>query len=278
MSGHLFNKSEKILSDDAVRVQNEIIEKIKNKYNSIEILPIGSVGKKIGYCGDIDIAIKCNTFDDLKEIVKSVFPNIEHNEKNSKNIFVYSICYPYNNVNGDCKYVQCDFMVMVDKTYTMFRYYCPDFKNNESKYKVYARILLWNILLNHTSKDIKYNLSPVGLFSFKKEDRNNSKFVTRNIDEIIHIVFDDSIRIDDVLTVENIWKLIHSEHYKFSGELCDIEYSFFKNAYIKPWEELNLDPHDFELVYWDADEIVNKLKKYDSLNSLNTVLIEMQKK
>lgn len=278
MSGRLFSKTEKILSDDAVRVQNEIIEKIKSKYNSIKILPIGSVGKKDGYCGDIDIAVKCDTFDDLKKIIESVFPNIEHNEKSSKNIFVYSICYPYNDMCGCCKYVQCDFMIMVDELYTMFRYYCPNYKNNESKYKVYARILLWNILLNHTKKGVKYNLSPVGLVSFSKEDRNNLKFVTKDADEIIHMVFDDSVSIENALTVESIWALMHSEHYKFNDELRDIEFSFFRNAYIKPWEELHLDPHDFELFYWSPDEIENKLKKYDNLNLLNSVLIEMQKK
>lgn len=61
MSGNLFkNKCEKIRSDLAVYVQQSIINEIKETYPDIELIPIGSVGKRKDddYNGDIEVMKK----------------------------------------------------------------------------------------------------------------------------------------------------------------------------------------------------------------------------
>ena len=151
MSGNLFkNKCEKIRSDLAVYVQQSIINEIKETYPDIEIIPIGSVGKRKDndFNGDIDIAIKCKDVNELEKIISNTFYYLDSIKTES--LYIISIAYPYQYNDNEVKYVQCDFMNVWDKDYTEFRYYCPNYKNDESQYKVGQKIMFANMIINHT--------------------------------------------------------------------------------------------------------------------------------
>lgn len=294
MSGHLFSKASKIPAVDAIRVQNEIIEKIHSYDNNLEILPIGSVGKKKEYNGDIDIAIKCKSFSDLYNVIHTAlqFSDDNYKQLNNEILFVHSICYPYvSSEDNQEHFVQVDFMLIDNIDYAKFRYYCPNYINKESKYKVYARILFWFIILNNCDeKNVGLSKNEVGKFLFYptglyrsiinknafKESR--MELFTQDPDKIISIAFKDGVELKNVLTVENLWNLIHSDKFKYPDKVKRIEFKLFEESYKKPWEELNINPGDFELQYWTVDEITTRLKRYDKMNEINMILYKSQER
>ena len=133
LSGHIFKtKCEPILSEIAPQVQHQILNQLHNVFPNLTCIPIGSVGKKPlnQYNGDIDIAIKCQNIEILEKIIKEVFYYLDTVKIES--LYIVSIAFPYKLIDeDDIKYVQCDFMIMWDEDYTKFRYYCPNYINNE---------------------------------------------------------------------------------------------------------------------------------------------------
>lgn len=279
MSNRAFNNTQPISSKIAPQIQQEIINKIVDKYPTIEYLPIGSVGKKKDndFNGDIDIAIKCKDIEELENIINNVFNSLETLKIES--LYIISIDYPYHN-QDKIMYVQCDFMIMWDKDYTAFRYYCPDYRNNESKYKVGPKIMFANMILNHCQeKNNNLNDDEVGQFAFRptalfryiyKKDLSKYKeeYITNDPIEIAGYAFKDS-NPAHFNSIETLWQAIHTNNFKYPDQVKELEKNLFKNCFRKGWSDII--PEDFKLEYWDNEtiwKIINEQKLYYLINKL----------
>lgn len=286
MSGRLFQKdkipTEPILSQHAVKVQAYIISELLNKYPKLKTICLGSVGKKPynEYNGDIDIGVKVETLDELNNIITDTFYYLETVE--NKSLYIISMKYPYEIDNTIFKYVSVDFILIHNIDYAKFRYYCPDYRINESKYKVGTKIMFIGTILNHclnddrkklqTNEHLKYQFLPTGLFvDFYNSKTNNfiQAFCTDNPQIIVNIMFNNCTP-DICNTVESIWEALHSDKFKYPDELKNIELAFFINSYRKCWEEF-VKPEDFTLQYWTNNEIYNILKQHENLRKINNL-------
>lgn len=293
MGGHIKvfrHETEPISAKIALSVQNDICERILNKYPDVELLKIGSVGHKRDddTHSDIDIAIKCDTIEHLYDMISSVFGD---ELATLETLYIVSYCHEYVDIFDDykTKYVQCDFMLSHDIEYTRFRYDCPDYKNDESNYKVGHKIMFMNMILNHCDEKNegcddtcygKYDFSPIGLYrniitktGYQLVDR---EFVTTDVETIMHIPFNDEITYDDFISVETLWNALHTDKFKYPDELKIIELNLFKNSYRKGWTHIN--PHDFKCVHWTEEEINEFLKTYEIEHVLNNMLINNSEK
>jgi hypothetical protein len=279
MSNRIFTNTEPISSAIAPKIQNEIINKILSYYPDLGILPIGSIGKKKDddFNGDIDIAILCENTNELIWMIENVFPDIENYTIES--LYIVSIKYPYE-YKGIQKYVQCDFMVMWDKDYTSFRYYCPDYRNNESKYKVGVKIMFANMVLNHCqekNKNLsegyigKFDFRPTALYRYVFDIKNSlykEEYISNSPKEIAGIAFKDSDP-KHFNSVETIWNDIHTSNFKYPDEVKQIEKNFFVNCFRKGWT--NIIPEDFLLVYWDNETLYKYINEQKFINEINSL-------
>lgn len=297
MSGKLFqlgdNPTTPIKSEIAPLLQQLIVKELLSIYPELEYVCIGSVGKKKDgdYNGDIDIAIKADSVEELESIIKNVFDYTE--SVTSKSYYIVSIKYPYKDIldNDILKFAAVDFMVMKDKEYTKFRYYCPDYRVDESKYKVGAKIMWVNTILNHCPErlnGVDLNNHQMGSFRFNPDGLNqtifdtktfnviSSKLITTDVDRIVDMVFDDHDK-TRFNSVETLWESIHSKHYKYPEEVKILEMRLMVNSYRKSWER-TVDPHDFIYKYWTVDQIMDKCRKYDFEKQINEYLDKFDKK
>jgi len=180
------------------------------------------------------------------------------------------------------KLVQVDFMQMVDEDYTKFRYWCPDYKIGESKYKVGHKIMLMNTILNHCIderfKDIespyyaKFEYSPIGLYreiANFEDFTTHLEFVTTDVNTIMNMC-SNKPSFDDFKTVESLWEFIHSNRFKYPDEVRTMELSFFRNCDLKGWTWIKAE--DFKLQYFTADDINALLLLQKNLSSVNRIL------
>lgn len=291
MSGRLFrigeSKSEPIKSEMAPLVQQLVIKELLNVYPDLEFCCIGSVGKKKDgeFNGDIDIAIKTDSVEELETMIKKVFYYLD--TVTSRSYYIVSVKWPYCDIldNMAPKFVTVDFMVMRDKEYTEFRYYCPDYRKDESKYKVGVKIMWANTILNHCKERLDgvniendemgmLRFVPDGLwqtvFSTKDFHVISKNFITTDVDKIVNMVFDDGKR-DWFNSVETLWEGIHSNHFRYPEEVKILERNLMVNSYRKSWNE-KIDPHDFDFKYWDVDDIIKECKKYEFEKRINTYI------
>ena len=281
------NKCEPILSEIAPQVQQLILGELHKVYPQLVCIPLGSVGKRPinEYNGDIDIAVKCQTIEDLEKIIKSVFYYLDYVKMES--YYIVSIPFPYQ-INGEeeIRYVQCDFMLMWDEEYTKFRYYCPNYINKESNYKTGAKIMFANMILNHVPAryenthegfSTKFDFRPTALYRYVYDLKNKKyteQFITINVDEIVNMCFKDGDR-SHFNTVESLWEAIHSSVFIAPEEVKSIEKNWFVNCWRKGWT--TIVPEDFELQYWTNEEIWEFIHKQDIVNRINN-LIEIEPK
>lgn len=274
MSGNLFNLADKIIATDAIRIQDEIIEKLSGYVDPENIIKIGSIGKHNDdhYHGDIDLAIKCSSFSEMSDILYKCFPEEDYPRylNTSKNLYIHSIEYKYISFTGAEKYVQVDFMLSTDIEYTKFRYYCPDYRKEETKYKVYARILLLKIILNNCD-EYNYTLTPIGLLN------KQTKAYIIDVKEILGMMFIEDASNDDIGTTEKLWEALHSDKFRHPDKLKKIERAFFVVAYSQPWEQLGVYPEDFKLTYWTPEELNEFLTPMNDINRMNLELVNRQK-
>lgn len=299
MSGNLFQtgkyKAEPIKAEIAPLLQQLVIKELLDKYPNTEYCCIGSIGKKKDgeYNGDIDIAVKVDNIEELENIINDVFGYTE--TVTSKSYYIVSMKYPYKDILDDealdkinckIKFASVDFMVMRDKEYTKFRYYCPDYRKNESKYKVGVKIMWANTILNHCKErfeGVNIKEGEIGMFRFVpdglwqtifKPSENfkviSKKFITTDVDKIVNMVFDDGDR-SHFNSVETLWEGIHSKHYKYPEEVKRLEASLMINSYRKSWKE-NINPRDFEFKYWTYEEIDKMLIPYKQEKIINQML------
>lgn len=281
MSGNLFQKgnfkTEPIKSEVAPLLQQLVIQELLNEYPELEYCCIGSVGKKKhgDYNGDIDIAVKAEDIDELEKMIYKVFSYTE--SVSSKSYFIISIAYPYKDILDDdkMKFAAVDFMLMKDKEYTQFRYYCPDYRKDESKYKVGMKIMWASTILNHTKErldgvDLSNNemgtlkFVPTGLYQtiFNKDTFEviSSRFITTDVDRIVNMVFNDGDR-SHFNSVETLWEAIHSPCYKYPEEVKILEARLMINSYRKGWGDM-INSRNFDMQYWTDAEIDEMLKPY----------------
>lgn len=291
MSGNLFQKgnfkTEPIKSEVAPLLQQLVIQELLSEYPELEYCCIGSVGKKKDgdYNGDIDIAIRADDINELEKIISKVFSYTE--SVSSKSYFIISIAYPYKDILDDdrLKFAAVDFMLMKDKEYTQFRYYCPDYRKDESKYKVGMKIMWASTILNHTkerldgvdlSKDEMGTLKfvPTGLYQ-TIFNRNtfaviSSRFITTDVDKIVNMVFSDGDR-SHFNSVETLWEAIHSDCYKYPEEVKILEARLMINSYRKGWGDI-INSRNFKMQYWTDAEIDKMLEPYRFEKTVNECL------
>lgn len=288
MSGNLFqqeeNPAQPIKSEIAPLLQQLVIKELLDVYPNLEYCCIGSIGKKKDgeYNGDIDIAIKVENVEELEKMIHKVFSYTE--SVTSESYFIVSIKYPYKDILDDdkLKFAAVDFMVMRDKDYTQFRYYCPDYRKDESKYKVGVKIMWANTILNHCKERLEgvdldkgqmgsFRFVPDGLyqsiFDTKTLKLISNKFVTTDVDKIVNMVFSDGDR-SHFNSVETLWEGIHSDVYKYPEEVKALEMRLMVNSYRKWWKE-KVNPEDFEFTYWSTEDIKKECRKYDIEKKIN---------
>ena len=275
---------EPMLAPLAVKVQEQIIQKILEKYPDKYILKIGSVGKKRDdmYNNDIDIAIKCESIDELRSLAYDVFG--EENVTSVWSFYMMSVKYAYEIEYDDSIQTGttvCDLILMKDVAYTMFRYDAPYL--NESKYKTGMKIMFVHILLNYCDKELnegidddhyaKFDFTPIGLYRYicNKNDIKDWKkeFVTSDVHKIMNMIFYDP-NIEDFHTIESLWKLIHSDKFKYKDSVKSFEITWFIETYRKGW--YSIKPEDFKLDYFTVDEINEILDNYRLEHLINMML------
>lgn len=281
------NKCEPILSEIAPQVQQQIINELHKIYQDLICIPLGSVGKKPinEYNGDIDIAIKCQTIENLEQIIKSVFYYLDYVKIES--YYIVSIPFPYQ-INGEeeIRYVQCDFILMWDEDYTKFRYYCPNYINKESKYKTGAKIMFTNMILNHIPARYenihegfaaKFDFRPTALYRYiydLTQMKYCEEYITNDVDRIVKMCFKDGDR-NHFNTVESIWEAIHSDIFISPQEVKSIEKNWFVNCWRKGWTYIV--PEDFKLLYYTNEEIWEFIHKQDKINKINQIFNKEEK-
>lgn len=267
--GTSVNGAEPIRGDLAKPVADEIISKLKDKFNC-KCATLGSVGKKTKdqTSGDIDIAIEMSWEDHEKVLnfIKSEYPDAPMGNV-VPSLQVFNFGYTYDD-NGKNKIVQVDFMFVPDVEFAEFAYHSPDFNKNESKYKgMYASTLMMAIVANtpidkkpilYTKDDYdgsyegqkkewwQYNLNQgKGLQILHKTTEGKSKpvgaktidreVVTTNVDKIVKTCLGDEATKEITYTFENLLGFITSDKYPYRSveQLEKIKDHFMTNQQAK---------------------------------------------
>jgi len=290
--GHSIEGVEPIRGDLAKKVADEIIEKIKNKFH-IECAALGSTGKKSKEqtSGDIDIAVKMQweDKDKLIDFVKKEFKDCPFgNIVDYLNVF--NIGYRYDE-DGKDKLVQVDFMFVDDVEWAQFVYFSPNFLKNESQFKgAWRSTLLRGICACTPAGNIdkkyrgeyfddgktlksywKFTFSQAsGLFAdHKTYEGNNGKvlknpktikgdriYISKNIDEILHICLGKDATRDDCNSYETLLNFLASDRYEWK--------SVYQLEQIKEWLFSNTDllREATDEVKKNAEELFDKTIKY----------------
>ena len=293
--GHSVEGAKPIRGDLAEKVANEIIKKIKNKFN-IECAALGSTGKKgkNQTSGDIDIAVQMCWQDKNKliDFVKKEFKDCSFgNVVNYLNVF--NIGYKYEE-DRKKKIVQVDFMFVDDIEWAQFVYFSPNFLKNESQFKgAWRSTLLRGICACTPVEQIdkkykteyfedgktiktfwKFTFSQAdGLFADHKTYEGNKKslknpkpikddreYISKNVDTILHICLGKDATRDDCNSYETLLNFISSDRYEFRSveQLEKIKEWLFGNA--------DLLREATDKVKKDAEELFDKTIKYIKQN------------
>lgn len=260
-------------------IYKEIEDKVHIYDKNIKMAPLGSVGKKFDdqFNGDIDIAINISDKESLLNMIEEVFPNCELNKFTTPKIV--SIGYPYN-IEGKNGVAQVDFMFTNNINWAKWRFSSPDLKNGESKYKADPKVyLLQHIVSAIPVKDAKdeyfedgitvkrkwrYAFNQEGVFkqlvdyTGKKGPLKHGKklkefesLVSNDPENVMKFIFGDNYDPKDFISVEKLWKALHSNKWPWGEEACKkAEERFYKEYVRNPKSEVKLDPEDFPLKYY----------------------------
>lgn len=256
----------------APKVYDEIEKKVHSvsKFKDIDMAALGSIGKKADdqTNGDIDVAVKVDTKDELNEIVDICFSNCEINYNTMKTITSFG--YPYN-IDGYKGIAQVDFMIVKKMDWAKAYYHSPNLKTGESKYKGVVRTTLLNDIIScipvKDAKDEyfedgktvkrhwKHTFNTEGIFiqlvdfcgkngkplKNGKKLKEFEKLVTNDPTNMIKFIFGDNGDIKDINSAESLWEAIHDTN-KFSwGDevLKNIEEKFINDPQIA--DKINKD-------------------------------------
>lgn len=256
----------------APKVYDEIEKKVHSvsKFKDIDMAALGSIGKKADdqTNGDIDVAVKVDTKDELNEIVDTCFSDCEINYDTMKTITSFG--YPYN-IDGYKGIAQVDFMIVKKMDWAKAYYHSPNLKTGESKYKGVVRTTLLNDIIScipvKDAKDEyfedgktvkrhwKHTFNTEGIFiqlvdfcgkngkpvKNGKKLKEFEKLVTNDPINMIKFIFGDNGDIKDINSAESLWEAIHDIN-KFSwGDevLKNIEEKFINDP--KTVDKINKD-------------------------------------
>lgn len=264
----------------APKVYDEIEKKVHSvsKFKDIDMAALGSIGKKADdqTNGDIDVAVKVDTKDELNEIVDTCFSDCEINYNTMKTITSFG--YPYN-IDGYKGIAQVDFMIVKKMDWAKAYYHSPNLKTGESKYKGVVRTTLLNDIIScipvKDAKDEyfedgktvkrhwKHTFNTEGIFiqlvdfcgkngkpvKNGKKLKEFEKLVTNDPINMIKFIFGDNGDIKDINSAESLWEAIHDTN-KFSwGDevLKNIEEKFINDPKIVD----KIDKNDFPCKFYN---------------------------
>lgn len=249
----------------APKVYDEIEKKVHSisKFKNIDIAALGSIGKKADdqTNGDIDIAVKVDSKEELNEIVDTCFSDCEINYNTMKTITSFG--YPYN-IDGYKGIAQVDFMIVKNMDWAKAYFHSPNLKTGESKYKGVVRTTLLNDIIScipvKDAKDEyfedgvtvkrhwKHTFNTEGIFiqlvdycgkngkpvKNGKKLKEFEKLVTNDPINMVKFIFGDNGDIKDINSAESLWDAIHNNN-KFSwGDtiLKNIEEKFINDPQV----------------------------------------------
>lgn len=234
----------------------EIEQALHKEDPSLEMAPLGSVGKKNDdqFNGDIDIAVNIKSKDELNELLDKVYPDLERNRNTTSDII--SISYPYNK-EGKSGNAQVDFMIIHNLDWAKFRYSSPDYRKGESKYKAAVKAKMLSIVVSEipvedaeteyfedgttVKRKWKYTFNTEGVFkqlldyTGKKGPLKNpkklkefEKLILNDPENCVKFIFGENGTAADCNSAESVWKAIHDPNkFKWQDRLPIIEERFF---------------------------------------------------
>lgn len=244
-------KAEPIPAVIAPKVYDEIEKKVHavSKFKNIDMAALGSIGKKADdqTNGDIDVAVRVDTKDELNEIVDTCFKDCEINYNTMKTITSFG--YPYN-IDGYKGIAQVDFMIVQKMDWAKAYYHSPNLKTGESKYKGAIRTaMLADVIACIPVPDVKdeyfddgvtvkrkwkHTFNTEGVFiqlidycGKKGEPVKNGKklkefekLVTNDPLNMVRFIFGEKGTLEDINSAESLWKAIHDpSKYKWGDEV-----------------------------------------------------------
>lgn len=274
-------KSNPIPALIAPKVYDEIEKKVHSisKFKDIDIAALGSIGKKADdqTNGDIDVAVKVDTKDELNEIVDTCFGDCEINYNTMKTITSFG--YPYD-IDGYKGIAQVDFMIVHNMDWAKAYYHSPNLKTGESKYKGAIRTNALNDVVScipvpdvkdeyfedgkTVKKHWKYTFNTEGIFiqlvdfcgkngkpiKTGKKLKEFEKLVTNDPINLVRFLFGDNGTLDDINSAESIWKAVHDPK-KFSwGD--DVVKAFEKKFLEDPKVKDIINKKDFPCKFYSV--------------------------
>ena len=235
----------------APKVYDEIEKKVHSisKFKNIDMAALGSIGKKADdqTNGDIDIAVRVDTKDDLNEIVDTCFSDCEINYNTMKTITSFGYKYDIDGYKG---IAQVDFMIVQNMNWAKAYYHSPNLKNGESKYKGAARTAALSDIIScipvpdvkdeyfedgkTVKKHWKHTFNTEGIFiqlvdfcgkngkpvKNGKKLKEFEKLITNDPLNMVRFIFGDKGTLDDINSIESLWKAVHdSSKFKWGDDI-----------------------------------------------------------
>ena len=176
---------------------------------------------------------------------------------NSENNIIESINYDINDIEQLLQIVQVDLMFSNNLEYTKFMYHSPNYRNLESEFKGLYRTNLLTYIAgrkpvdkldiydknNNLTDYWKYTLTydkglmlthksykgKRGLLKKSYTVKEDTKFITDDINEIIKLILGNNGTIDDTNSFESLIKFIFSDNYCYQYKLKDIISDFIND-------------------------------------------------
>ena len=266
----------------APKVYDEIEKKVHSvsKFKDIDMAALGSIGKKADgqTNGDIDVAVRVDTKDELNEIVDTCFSNCEINYETMKTITSFG--YPYN-IDGYKGIAQVDFMIVQNMDWAKAYYHSPNLKTGESKYKGAVRTAALSCVIScipvpdvkdeyfedgkTVKKHWKHTFNTEGIFiqlvdfcgkngkpvKNGKKVKEFEKLVTNDPTNLVRFLFGDEGTLYDINSIESIWKAVHDPKKFTWGD--DIVEKVEKKILEDPGMTGKLNKEDFPCKFYKAE-------------------------
>lgn len=245
MGGKVFNDT---MSMDRTMVLASIID-IQSKIFlplKLDWAEVGSNGKR-GKTGDIDIAVSGKSIDELIDFFAATYPNLQYKVLSNNILSIKGDVF--DNIGIPCGACQIDLIVTDDIQFTEWMYYSPskeesafsgkyrnimlsticEFSRSDNDDSTYERFLLnystGLYLATYTDygKTGKYLTVPKVL---------NRQFITKDPDEIVSYIFGREFSHRDVMTLDDIWKILNNVKCKWYGRSAQIIEAFALNSIV----------------------------------------------
>lgn len=257
MSGMAIKGSVPVRNLDAVYISSRVIDNLTHNCKDADgnvmnfnACTLGSTGKKKDneYSGDIDIAVELEFSDYNINVIENCIRNVickeftddEPQIKVSSGFHIISF-----GIKWISDFVQVDLMFSNNIEYSKFMYHSPNYRNNESNFKgLYRTNLLIDLASfiptnipdvyneEHVLTDFwKYTLTyDKGLFLRHKTYKGkrgllknpvtvkeDDKFITNDINEIVKFVLGESATVTDTNSFETLINFVFSSNYKYNN-------------------------------------------------------------